>query len=201
MRCLILFSMPSETVFQHLFPSLFPPDLPHKVLACMPSDGALTGRRYELFRESWQSIASAHNAEFLYIDNSVLDATEEQRKLSRANILMITGGNCCVLLRNLRRSGLDKAVLAFARKDPSIIAGYSAGAMVCTPSVALAASGPGENENLGVGLTNFEALRLVDYEILPHYTDDMRAFYESYAKAAAHPVRPLRDDEFIILER
>lgn len=200
MRRLILFSMPSEEVLERLFPHLFPADLPRKVLACMPSDGALEGRRYELFRESWQRLTREHVAELLVIDNSVLDATEERAKLQMANILLITGGNPCVLLRNLRRSGLDKAILEFARKDSIVLAGYSAGAMIYTPSIALSTFGPWQDDNVEVRLTNFEALHLVEYEIIPHYTDDMSFLHKRYEQMAKHSVRTLRDDEFIIHE-
>lgn len=198
MRHVILFSTPSEEVLQQIFPDLFPTDLPRKVLAYMPSDGALQGKSYERLREAWQDIAREHDADFLAIDNSLIHAEEEQKKLLAANILVITGGNPCMLLRNLRRSGLDQTVLEFARRDPGIIAGYSAGAMVCTPSVALSTVGPWQDDNIGVGLTDFEALHLVDYEVFPHYSDDMQPFFDRYVQMAKYPIKPLRDDEFFI---
>lgn len=200
MRRLILFSMPSEAVFERLFPALFPSALPNKVLACMPCEGALEGRRQELFQASWQALAREHGASCLFLDNALLDATEERARLLSANILLITGGNVCVLLRNLRRSGLDQAILDFARKDPAIIAGYSAGAMICTPSVEFAAFAAEFDENASVGLTDFRALHLVDYEIIPHYSADLQSSYVRYQRQATHPIRLLSDEDFLIQE-
>ena len=201
MKRLILFSHVTELAQQRVLPLLFPGEIQHKVFACMPSDGSLRGKRYELFTDSWRSIASRHHAEFLYIDNSKENATEESAKLNRANILLITGGNSCVLLRNLRRSGLDKALIGFAQKDQYVIAGYSAGAMVLTPSVQLAAFTPWENENEGVGLTNFDALHLVDYEVFPHYNDELKETLELYRKVTPNVVKPIADDEYIVVDR
>ena len=200
MKRLILFSNVTELAQQKVFPLMFPGEIQRKVFACMPSDGSLRGRRYELFTDSWRSIANQYNAEFLYIDNSKEDSTEEKAKLNQANILLITGGNTCVLLRNLRRSGLDKAIIGFAQKDQYIVAGYSAGGMVLTPTVRLAAFEPWENENIGVGLTNFEALHLVTYEIFPHYSEEAKAIFELYRKTTPNEVKPIADDEYILVD-
>ena len=202
MKRLILFSHVLESVLQDVLPLMFPERLQPKIFACMPCDGSLmTGRRYELFVSSWKAIAQQYQAEFVFLNNASRMGSEERDKLLRATVLLITGGNVCALLRNLRRSGLDQAILDFTRKEQYVLAGYSAGAMILTPTVQFAAINPLSDENKDVGLTDFTALGLVDFEIFPHYDETQRAFLEEYRSVAACPVRTLRDDEYLLVER
>jgi peptidase E len=203
MKRIVLFSYLLDALRPTLLPLIFPADLAGKVFAYMPSDGSLKGGRYQRFHEIWQELAEENGAEFVPIDNSLVDAEAEgeREKLRGANILMITGGNTCVLLRNLRRSGLDQEILALANKDQYVLAGFSAGAMIFTPTIQLSTFGPYEEDNKEVGLTDFTALNLVDYEVFPHYAEDTQETFEAYRKIATHPVKPLGDAEFLVIER
>src|SRR5258708_1385652 len=156
MKRLILFSLPTEPIKQAIMPLLFPDEIQQKVFAYMPCEGVLMGEKYAAFTKEWEGLAQKHHAEFVLIDNASSNAAEEQTKLSRANILLITGGNSCVLLRNLRKSGLDQAIMDLTQKEYSVLAGYSAGAMIFTPSIELAAFDSRDNDE--AGLTDFHAL-------------------------------------------
>ena len=90
--------------------------------------------------------------------------------------------------------------MSFTQKDQFIVAGYSAGAMVLTPTVRLAAFEPWENENAGVGLTNFDALHLVDYEVFPHYSEEVKNVFDLYRKTTTRLVKPIADDEYILVD-
>lgn len=202
MKRLILFSHVLESVLHEVFPLMFPESLQTRIFACMPCDGSLMkGRSYELFVSSWSAIAQQYQAEFVLINNAEEAGREERNKLLRATTLLITGGNVCTLLSNLRRSGLDQAILDFTKKDQYILAGYSAGAMVLTPTIQLAALHPLVNENSEVGLTDFTALHLVDFEIFPHYEQTQQAFLEQYQLGTPYPVKTLKDDEYLLVER
>lgn len=202
MKRLILFSHVIENVLRDVLPLVFPEKLSPKIFACMPCDGSLmTGRRYELFVSSWSAIAHQYQSEFVYINNASKQKEEEKNKLLRATILLITGGNVCALLRNLRDSQLDQAILEFARKEEYVLAGYSAGAMILTPTVQLATIDPLTNENEAVGLTDFSALHLVDFEIFPHYEEERKPFLDAYQMLTPYPVRTLRDDDYLLIEK
>jgi len=176
MKRLVLFSHLTEVVLKKVFPLIFPASLTNKVLACMPCDGSLVGHSYDLFTSAWRDLAQQYHAGFVFINNTTNNLSQGIMKLQQANILLITGGNVCVLLRNLRASGLDRAILDFAQRDEYIIAGYSAGAMILSPTIRLAACSPDGNENADVGLSDFTALHLVESEIFPHYTPEYEGF-------------------------
>lgn len=199
MKRLILFSLPTEEVINQLEPLLFPAELAHKVFAYMPCGGLPSNEGHERLQQQWQHHAYQHGAEFLLIDNAAMDSASERAKLQRANILFITGGNTCILLQNLRRSGLDQAILDLAQKEQYVIAGFSAGALLLTPSIELEAVA--FDGNTEMGLTDFQALHLVDYEVLPHYTADFKDMLEEYRQTRSYEVKTLTDDEFIVVER
>ena len=196
MRRLILFSLLTEQVKQAIMPLMFPKEFEQKVFAYMPSEGVLRNKKYESFTHEWQALAYQYEAQFLLIDNAKEDATEEITKLSSANILLITGGNPCILLRNLRKSGMNKVIVNLAHKEQCVLAGYSAGAMIFSPTIQMAA----EDDNIGVGLTNFDAFNFVNYEIFPHYSEETQATFEQYKQVAQHIVKPLRDNEYVLVE-
>jgi len=199
MKRLILFSFPTEPVKHQIVPLLFPDEIPQKVFAYMPAEGIVRAERYATFTTEWQTLAQQHQAEFVLIDNASANAGEERAKLQRANILFITGGNSCVLLRNLRRSGLDQVIVDLTQQEHWVLAGFSAGAMIFTPSVELEAFDSRGND--AAGLTDFRALHFVDFEIAPHYTEAFKAILEAYQSTRPYEVRPVTDAEYIVIDK
>lgn len=196
MKRIILFSTPESKNFKKILELTFPKELNNKILAYMPSDGADTKQEYT---DIWQSFAKEHDSDFLYIDNSVEEATKEIQKLLSANILVITGGNTFTLLRNLRRSGLDKAVLNFSKKDNFVISGFSAGALVLTPTIKICGL-PNFDENV-VGLKDLSGLKLVDFEVFPHYSESMKETLAEYRKKTSNEVKEITDDDYLLIEK
>ena len=201
MKRLLLFSRPGETVKQKIVPLLFPHEIDQKVFAFLPSEGLRGSEKYIDLAPEWQALAEQHHAEFVLIDNAAEEVAEEHAKLRRANILFITGGNTCLLSRNLRRSGLDRIIREFTQQEHYVLAGYSAGAMILTPSIEyeVVAFDPCANEE--AGLLDFEGLHLVEYEIAPHYIDEDEEVLEAYRKTRSYEVRALTDDEYLLVER
>ena len=120
MKRIVLFSTPTEKNLKPLLSAIFPQEMKDKVMAYMPSDGANCLPKY---RKIWEKYAGDNNSQFIYIDNSKIgeEAQKELRNLKNANILVISGGNTFTLMRNLRRSGLDKAIIQFTQKPQFIL--------------------------------------------------------------------------------
>jgi len=91
---------------------------------------------------------------------------------------------------------MDNIIVNLAHKEQCILTGYSAGAMIFSPTVQMAAG----DDNIGVGLTNFDAFNFVDYEIFPHYSEETKQVFEQYSEVTQYAVKPLRDDEYIVVE-
>ncbi len=204
MKRIILFSQPTEKNSKKLFGAQFPKEIKIKTMAYMPANGRETSQKYTDF---WENVAKKHGAKFVFIDNMKegKEAEVEKIKIKRANILLITGGNTFELLYNLRKSGLDKAVLDFSRKKSCVLAGFSAGAIVLTPRIDIAAQPSGTDpsdfiDENNVGIKDLVGLNIINFEILPHYHNETdKKTLESYRKISPNEIRTVSDDELIII--
>ena len=195
MKRVILFSKLTDQNKAKLLKKIFPKELKNKRLAYMPSDGREMRPKYI---SQWRNYALNNNSEFVVVNNSKRGqaASKEANKIRSANILIITGGNTFTLLNHLRRSGLDKAVKEFVSKDNFVLAGFSAGAIVLTPTIEVATL-EGYDENK-VGLKNLIGLNIVDFEVLPHYSADWEQKVNEYQ--TSNELKKLSDEEALIVE-
>lgn len=196
MKRIVLFStfLTGESL-NKLLELIFPVEIQNKVLAYMPSDGADINNEY---LDQWKQFARDYNAKFNLIDNSKTEAGEEMRKILASNILVITGGNTFTLLRNLRRSGSGKAVKDFTKKSDFVLAGFSAGAIVLTPTIEIC-NALDYDENI-VGIKNLRGLNIVSFEVFPHYSEKWRDFLEKYERDNNVEVRKIADGDTLILD-
>lgn len=196
MAKLILFSQPTDAVLDKLATELFIE--PTMGIAYMPSDGSHPdNQKYEQF---WSEYIKSHRGEIIPIDNSLRGKAVETEvaKLLAADALILTGGNTFQFLSHLRQSGLDKAVRKFAEQSKPI-AGFSAGAIILTPTIEIA-SLPGLDDNT-VGLKDFTGLGLVDFEIFPHYVANLHSMLvDNYEKKSGRQVKRLTDEDLLIID-
>lgn len=196
MKRIVLFSTLTGSNHEAVLNQIFPADMQDKVISYIPSAGIADAERYI---EEWQLISQRFNAQFKVVDNSV-SSKAEQRKLLSSNIVVISGGNTFELLRNLRESGLDKTIGEFVEKSDFVLAGFSAGALVLTPSIDIC-NLPNFDENL-VEVEEFSGLDIVDFEVFPHYDKlSQKATLESYRKTSANRVRVVTDEDYISIDR
>lgn len=196
MRGIVLFSTPTPNNLIKILDLVFSKEIENKVFAYMPSDGANCPKKY---RDEWSNYAEKNKTEFRYIDNSKKNSTDEVNKLLGANILIITGGNTFKLLDNLRKSGLDKAVKEFANKGEFVLAGFSAGALVLTPTIEVC-NLPNYDKN-EVGIKDLSGLEIVDFEVFPHYLEqEHKDLLNQYKTQAKNEVKEITDEDFIVLD-
>jgi len=192
MKRIVLLSTFVES--DEMFKLVFPAELKDKVLAYMPSDGA--NMKWE-YVEQWQAYAKERGILFNLIDNSKVNSREEVEKLMSSNVLVITGGNTFTLLRNLKKSGMDRVVKEFVKKDDFVVVGMSAGALVLTSTIEVC-NLPNYDDNK-VGLEDLSALGLVDFEIFPHYSKEYEKDLDEYRKKTKNKVKEIADGEIILV--
>lgn len=196
MKRIILFSIPTPGNIDTILNLVFPKEMNNKVFAYMPSDGANCPQKY---KDEWKSYAEKHGSEFKHIDNSIDNASEEIDKLLKSNILIITGGSTFKLLYNLRKSGLDKAIIEFAHKDEYVLAGFSAGALVLTPTIEIC-NLPDYDKN-EVGLKDLTGLGVVNFEVFPHYSEqEHKALLDNYKAQAKNEVKEIADENYLVVD-
>jgi peptidase E len=168
------------------------------VFGFMPATKAKRNR-YTLFAKG---ICMRYGYEFVYLNNRLENdkAKRELEKLDRCNVLLITGGNTYELLKNLRASGFDEKIKDFSKRDDTVIAGFSAGAIVLGSTLRLLNNRWSKLRDINkVGIKDINGLGIIDKEIFPHYTDGDKEDLDKYIKEYNTEVITLKDDEFLVV--
>jgi dipeptidase E len=151
------------------------------------------------YEEMWRKYIGEHGAKAVKIDNSLRgeDAEIEIANLKNVDAVILTGGNTFAFLNHLKESGLDKALVDFARSN-KIIVGFSAGAIILSQSIQIVEL-PDLDENV-VGIQDLSGLGLIDFDIFPHYVESKhKSIVDEYEKQADKTVKRLKDNDIIIL--
>ena len=205
MKRIVLFSTPyNNENFHEILNLIFPHSMKNKLPLFMPSQGVLN--TLQKYFDDWEGFAKEFNVNLEYIDNSVVDATSEKEKLRNSNILIISGGDPFQLLYNLRKSGLDTAITQFSKKREFIIAGYSAGAYVLTPTIEIAKifneNYPGSKKyKTQDKIKDFTGLGIIDFEIFAHYSEvHHKKLLKNYTENRRKIVKTIADNEFLVID-
>jgi dipeptidase E len=130
---------------------------------------------------------------------SFLDiATEPIDMLATADIIYVTGGNTFTLLHAVRTSGADTILLARLTSPRIIYIGVSAGSILLTPTVRLAAEvEPDVNEP---NITDFKGLSVFASEIYPHYTKNIESELSAYEHKYDVEVVRINNDQALLVK-
>lgn len=218
MKRIVLFSeITKNSNPQDVLNAIFPKELKNKKLLFMPSGGI--NINYQHYYDEWKEFCSNYGASFDLIDNSIPPEDSqlvkfEEEKIRQSNILVISGGDPFKLLYHLRRTGMDKTIMEFVNKENFILVGYSAGAMILTPTIAITTMVVTNQDGKRVpihdvrgksvhpGLQNdLTGLELVDFEIVPHYEQKYAEDVKLYRKSAKNEVKTCTDDEFFVIDK
>ena len=197
---LVLFSQPSTIIFESLKIVLFPEYLTDRVFAYMPSEGdsVETNAKYIPI---WQEFAKSNDAKFVFIDNSKrgVEAIRESEKVLSSNILIITGGNTFKLLNHLRRSGLGETIKKFWKIGGVVLSGFSAGAIVLSPSIATAKTGVGDANELGI--IDLTGINIFDFEVWPHYELSQETEVTEYKLKNQTELKTISNEEVMVIDK
>lgn len=112
------------------------------------------------------------------------------------DVIFVCGGNTFDYLDRIRKTGLDKFLIDFAKKNKSIYVGVSAGSILAGPDISIA-----ENEDLNnIGLVDLKGLCLTDYIIYPHYKKELKLELDKAKKSIRYPIIELEDDQAFVLD-
>lgn len=110
------------------------------------------------------------------------------------DVIYVCGGNTFKLLKSIRTSDFKETVINLLNRN-GVYIGVSAGAIVLTPTIKIAATlDPDINE---VGITNLTGLGIVDFEVLPHYTPDYDQDLIEYIKKTKKQVLTISNSQAV----
>lgn len=102
------------------------------------------------------------------LDISTATTAEITSKIKNNDFIYVTGGNTFFLLQELKRTGADKVIIDEVNAGKLYI-GESAGAMVTSVNIEYVKGM--DNVKKAPDLENFDALGLVEFYTVPHYTN------------------------------
>lgn len=197
MAKLILFSTPSDKALEKVLPALVTDEAGGMRVAYVTSDGL---GKYD---EYWRGLLKSYKVEsFAHVDHRERGegAAKMRKKLLDSNVVLLTGGNTFGFLHGLRESGLLEALQTIVEREDVTVAGFSAGALLMCKDIGILNSMSNYDENL-VGVTDFKALGWVDFDVAPHYTDQMEKEVVQYEQSSGRVVKRLSDDDVLIVEK
>jgi dipeptidase E len=152
-------------------------------------------RRYRAFGGSSFSCVAA--------DDPGLVRNRAAGTIRESDVVYLAGGNTFHFLAHLRRSGLLDVLARFARRG-GVVAGLSAGALILTPHVGLAAYPSFDRDDNEAGLPRREwtGLGLVGFEFFPHFRNSgrYRDALCKYTAGSGRPVYACRDGSGVVVE-
>jgi len=114
------------------------------------------------------------------------------------NVIFVCGGNTFDYLDRVRKTGLDKFIVDFAKKENSTYVGISAGSILAGPDIEIAGWGS-EGDKNNINLLDLQGLGLTNFSIYPHYREDLKLELDDFKKRVGYPVVELKDDQALFL--
>lgn len=105
------------------------------------------------------------------VDVEFSDVLKEE--VLKSDIIYLGGGNTFYFLKHLRRSGFLKELKEFVKKG-GILAGLSAGAILMSSNINMAAIPDFDRDDNDENIKNLSALNLVKFDFFPHYKNSKR---------------------------
>ena len=130
-----------------------------------------------------------------------------QDRLSRYDLVWLRGGNAFVLRRAMIASGFDHAVRALLKDDAIVYGGFSAGAVVATPTLRGIELMDPPNE-VPDGYSKdviWHGLGLIGFSLVPHYRSDhpeapLAERAVQFLQQSGMPYRTLVDGEVLVVD-
>lgn len=130
--------------------------------------------------------------------------SKELLKLAfKSDVVYLAGGNTFYSLKYLKESGVSSLFKRYAHRG-GVIAGLSAGAIIMTPTIGLAAYPPFDADTNDVKLKRkfWKALGLVPFEFFPHFeeTPRLNKAMASYSRRTGRPLYACKDGGGIVVD-
>ena len=170
-------------------------------------DNMAEGRASWLKAQTEKLVALGFDVTELDLRHYFGKSDELGKRLIDIDMVWINGGNTFILRRAMRQSGFDELITAGVRRDAIVFAGFSAGAVICAPSLkGLEMVDDPHDAPYGYAPeTIWDGLGLLPFAIAVHFKSDHAeseavdgeiAFYDKHAI----PYRTLRDGEALIID-
>jgi dipeptidase E len=122
------------------------------------------------------------------------------QEVMRSDAIHLAGGNTFYFLHSLRKAKLLPELRKFVERG-GVLTGLSAGAIMMTENIEMAAYPEFDRDENTVNLKNLTALGLLDFLFFPHFKNSARydAFFKKYTKEKGKTIYGCPDGSGIVV--
>lgn len=165
----------------------------------IPSSFQDSDEEYEYFIEYFSSLGVKYFNIF-HVDRSF--SRKQLRQVLKADAVYLSGGNTFYFLMQLRNTGVLGALRQYLDRG-GVLVGESAGSIIMTPDIMTASYPDFDADDNDVGLTNLDAMNLVNFDFFPHFDFENQAYIEELTRQSltlARPIYAVPDGSGIVIE-
>lgn len=129
----------------------------------IPSSSDIERKYYTEMKDYYQQYGIS---ELFYFDLDQEFEKERIKELGKCDAIHLSGGNTYRFLYHIKRQKFDSFLKDYA-KSGKVLIGISAGGIIMTPTITTTTLYEGDVND--VGIKNFKALGLVNFEFFPHF--------------------------------
>lgn len=120
-----------------------------------------------------------------------------ENKFTNVDVVYVEGGNTFYLLDWVKKSGFNKAIKKFLKRE-RVYVGVSAGSMIAGTNIESANWEPADKNIAGLG--DLSAISLLPFAITPHYCDEVAEAVKEAAVKAGYPIVALTDSQAVLID-
>ncbi len=168
----------------------------------IPSQTDSEGQYFKKFVDYYSSLGYS---DFDYLDLDEQFKHEDLLRLAEYDVIYLSGGNTFYFLNRIKQTGADIKLREFAELPGKVLVGVSAGSMILTPTImntVIQHQIIGDFKELNTtGLSDFSGLGLVNFEFIPHFSQENKgAMASRYLPQTTNTVYGCPDGSGIIVK-
>jgi dipeptidase E len=167
------------------------------VVTFIPSSSYLSEQEFRSFVKHYSKYKITR---FIYFPIDVPFDRILFNEVMKSDAIHLAGGNTFYFLNALRKAKLLPQIRSFVRKG-GVLTGLSAGAIMMTENIEMAAYPDFDRDENIVNLSNLNSLNLVDFLFFPHFRNSSRydSVFKSYTRSFAKVIYACPDGAGIVV--
>jgi dipeptidase E len=167
------------------------------VVAFIPSSSYLSEHEFKAFVRHYSRF---NISRFIHFPVDVPFDRIMFQEVMRSDAIHMAGGNTFYFLNSLRKAKLLSEIRNYAEKG-GVLTGLSAGAILMTENIEMAAYPEFDRDENFVGIKNLSALNLLNFAFFPHFKNSPRydAVFRKYSKARKKVIYACPDGAGIVV--
>ncbi len=167
------------------------------VVTFIPSSSYLSEQEFKVFVKHYSKYKISR---FIHFPVDVPFDRIMFQEVMRSDAIHMGGGNTFYFLNSLRKAKLLKELRTFVEKG-GVLTGLSAGAIIMTENIDMAAYPNFDRDENTVNLKNLSALNLLDFAFFPHFKNSSRydAVFKKYSKLKQKVIYACPDGSGIVV--